>query len=83
MKRKYEFQTRVKGVTLQVEESDCPDTIVLSVGFDGCEFLALCLSRTAWEELRSVGGGYQFSHSCPDFTWAKPDTSNTNTEVTK
>lgn len=72
MKRKYEVETKVPGVTIQAEESACPDTITLSVIADRNEVLALCLSREAWQELARVGVApyYSFANTGPEFDWA-------------
>lgn len=69
MKRKYEFQSKTSGLTLQVEESACPDTITLSIGYMREEILAMCLSREDWMVLRQIGESTPYSQL--PFAWAE------------
>lgn len=71
MKRKYEFQTKTEGLTLQVEESGCPDTVTLSLLYRRQEIVEMSLTRSDWDTLRSISSSY----GSEKFEWT-PTTGN-------
>lgn len=71
VKRKYEVETKIPGLTVQVEESECPGTITLSVIWKREEIFALSLSREAWQEMSTVGTNVDAYGPRVPFTWAE------------